>query len=424
MNWSYGEAFERAMVVTGVGVYAGNAGGSAPAHTAVIDYFFNTASPIVPEDPNGAVLLTIDITGGGSVQRNPDRASYSPDETVELTAVPDPGWSFVGWGGAASGSQNPLQVVISENLNITATFEVEDDTTPPALSNISSGAPAASQATISWSTDEPATTWVSYGLTAGYEEGEAGNDVLTTLHAVTLSGLTPDTEYYYRVRSVDAAGNAATSGDLVFTTVAEGGSGGSVIASDEFSASALDTGIWALVDPVGDAGLTMTGTQASLSVPAGVSHDLWTSGNQAPRLLQAAPDSDFEVEVKFDRMASQKFQMQGILVEQDADHYLRFGSYFDGSAVRLFTASLWAGTAQVRGSRVIGGSAPLYMRVKRSGSQWTHSYSFDGINWQSPHTFSFPMTVTAAGVYAGNAGTSPPAFTALIDYFRHVISAP
>jgi hypothetical protein len=107
------------------------------------------------------------------------------------------------------------------NLSVTPLLPMNDGT-PPEISNVKSVF-GTTQATINWSTDEPATSWVSYGPTAGYEEGDAGNDVLTTLHAVTLSGLTPGAEYHYRVRSVDAAGNAATSGDLVFTTAVEGG---------------------------------------------------------------------------------------------------------------------------------------------------------------------------------------------------------
>jgi len=40
------------LVVSSVGVFAGNSenGGESPAHTAVVDYFFNNASPIDPED--------------------------------------------------------------------------------------------------------------------------------------------------------------------------------------------------------------------------------------------------------------------------------------------------------------------------------------------------------------------------------------
>ena len=44
---------------------------------------------------------------------------------VELTATPDAGWSFTGWTGDASGTTNPLQVTVSADLEIGATF-VED----------------------------------------------------------------------------------------------------------------------------------------------------------------------------------------------------------------------------------------------------------------------------------------------------------
>ena len=40
------------MSVTSVGLFGGNftTSGPAPAHTAVFDYFFETATPVVPED--------------------------------------------------------------------------------------------------------------------------------------------------------------------------------------------------------------------------------------------------------------------------------------------------------------------------------------------------------------------------------------
>src|SRR4029450_10301370 len=41
-----------------------------------------------------------------------------------------------------------------------------------------------------------------------------------TSHSVAVSGLSPSTTYHYRVKSKDAAGNLATSGDLTFTTTA------------------------------------------------------------------------------------------------------------------------------------------------------------------------------------------------------------
>jgi hypothetical protein len=48
-DWSVGASFTHQLNVSSVGLYAGNAGG-AQAHTAIIDYFFNTAAPVTPED--------------------------------------------------------------------------------------------------------------------------------------------------------------------------------------------------------------------------------------------------------------------------------------------------------------------------------------------------------------------------------------
>src|SRR5690606_23906533 len=50
-TWTSGGSFTHDMVVRNAGVFAGNHGmTNIPAHTAVVDYFFNTAAPIVPED--------------------------------------------------------------------------------------------------------------------------------------------------------------------------------------------------------------------------------------------------------------------------------------------------------------------------------------------------------------------------------------
>src|SRR5207249_5864576 len=41
---------------------------------------------------------------------------------------------------------------------------------------------------------------------------------LRTVHSVAISGLAESTTYHYRVKSKDAAGNLATSGDAIFVT--------------------------------------------------------------------------------------------------------------------------------------------------------------------------------------------------------------
>ena len=47
--WNDAPTFAHTITVTAVGTYAGNAGNN-PAHTSSVDYFFNTAAPVSPED--------------------------------------------------------------------------------------------------------------------------------------------------------------------------------------------------------------------------------------------------------------------------------------------------------------------------------------------------------------------------------------
>ena len=94
------------------------------------------------------------------------------------------------------------------------------DTTAPSITNIQAGSITQTGATITWATDENATSRVEYGLTSSYgtlsaADGSADN----TRHSVALTGLTAGTTYHFRVLSTDGAFNAGTSGDNSFDTV-------------------------------------------------------------------------------------------------------------------------------------------------------------------------------------------------------------
>ena len=119
-------------------------------------------------------------------------------------------------------------------------------------------------------------------------------------------------------------------------------------SSDEFNSPTLDTARWSFVDPNGSSSVTMTGSQAAISLGAGIGHDLWNGANTAPRLLQAAANADVEVEVKFDSAVDQPYQTQGMMIEQDADDLLRVDVYHDGSGTRLFAASMIGGVSSVK----------------------------------------------------------------------------
>ncbi len=92
------------------------------------------------------------------------------------------------------------------------------DTTPPVISNIQASV-TSSTATISWTTNEPASSWVKYGYSAGnYDQPSVLDSALITSHSQALSGLASNITYHYQVISVDAASNVTSSADQTLTT--------------------------------------------------------------------------------------------------------------------------------------------------------------------------------------------------------------
>jgi hypothetical protein len=96
------------------------------------------------------------------------------------------------------------------------------DVTPPVISRVAAVGVTASTATITWTTDEPASSQVEYGTTGTYGSSTLLDTALVTGHSQGLSGLTGSTLYHYRVLSQDEAGNLATSPDFTFTTAPTG----------------------------------------------------------------------------------------------------------------------------------------------------------------------------------------------------------
>ena len=81
------------------------------------------------------------------------------------------------------------------------------DATPPAVSGVAADAIQSTSAEIRWSTDLPADSQVAYGTSPASLGSATGDPLLRTAHSVVLTGLTPDTLYYYDVLSTDALGH-------------------------------------------------------------------------------------------------------------------------------------------------------------------------------------------------------------------------
>ncbi len=73
----------------------------------------------------GSYALTITFLGDGSIAKSPDQASYLYGTSVELTAVPGLGHQFDHWSGDASGTANPLTLVMNGDRAIVANFAAD-----------------------------------------------------------------------------------------------------------------------------------------------------------------------------------------------------------------------------------------------------------------------------------------------------------
>ena len=93
------------------------------------------------------------------------------------------------------------------------------DTTPPTISQVAVTSVTATSAVVTWTTSEPASSEVDYGLTTGY--GLAATDgKLVTSHSMPLQSpmVIAGTTYHFIVKSADQAGNGAASSDSTFMT--------------------------------------------------------------------------------------------------------------------------------------------------------------------------------------------------------------
>jgi hypothetical protein len=101
------------------------------------------------------------------------------------------------------------------------------DKKAPTIGAVAASVTGATSATVRWTTDEASDSQVDYGVTMLYGGSTPLIQTRSTDHSVALTGLAPGTLYHFRVKSRDAAGNLAASGDLTFKTSGSLSGGGS-----------------------------------------------------------------------------------------------------------------------------------------------------------------------------------------------------
>ena len=91
-------------------------------------------------DPTSPIYnLTVNVIGEGEVDVYPNQTQFYIGNEITLTPIAEPGWTFTGWSGDASGNENPLTVTIEGDTNITANFTQDEYTLSVGVTPASSG---------------------------------------------------------------------------------------------------------------------------------------------------------------------------------------------------------------------------------------------------------------------------------------------
>jgi len=92
-----------------------------------------------------------------------------------------------------------------------------DDTQSPQISETTSGSAGIDNVDITWQTDEFADSALMYGEQSGAYSETVIDALYVKKHSITLTGLTPDATYYYKVSSTDRSDNTSESLEYSFT---------------------------------------------------------------------------------------------------------------------------------------------------------------------------------------------------------------
>lgn len=166
-------------------------------------------------DPQFASATDYHLQSTSPVINAGNPSTYDPDGSrADMGAYP-----FTGTISAPSGGSSNSSTTTTTTSLATSTPSV--DITPPIISSVQKTDITTSSATISWVTDEPASSEIMYGTDPNFIIGTGwGDPTLVMSHSKTFNGLSPNAVYYFKVTSRDVAGNATTSASYTFTTAA------------------------------------------------------------------------------------------------------------------------------------------------------------------------------------------------------------
>ena len=235
---------------------------SHPASNRIIDYYKNGtlqahAVGAVYEPAHTWTTFTL-----GNINGGPDGNYQGSLDEVRISSIARsaPWIKFEYYNNDATDNE------LAWSAEQSAANGFAGDTTAPVLSDVVSSV-TSSTATITWTTDENASSKIQYGTTEalGTLTAETNTGPRVQSHSVSLSALPVCTKYFYRAISRDAAGNTATGSMLNFTTT---GCTNSATVSSQTGSNIVTAG--------GSLSMINGGSGAALTVPASAATNAFT----------------------------------------------------------------------------------------------------------------------------------------------------
>lgn len=178
-------------------------------HSAVINWNTNEASNSV------VVYADQSLTTATTSQTVTSSAMFSA-HSLSLTGLnASTTYYYVAKSADSSGN-----LATSTEKTFTTLSQSVVDITPPVFSNIQTST-ATTTATVTWTTNEPATSYLKYSLDnldTATTTWVLSASALITSHSLTALGLNASSTYYFMLQSVDGSGNTATSTQQTFVT--------------------------------------------------------------------------------------------------------------------------------------------------------------------------------------------------------------
>ena len=175
-------------------------------------------SPTNNQTVSGTITISANVTDNTSVAG----VTFKIDNNNLGNEISTPPYQTTWDTTTVSNGQHTIYVIARDSAGNTSTSSIQVlvqniDTTPPQISNVTVSNITINSAVITWTTNEQADSKVEYGTTLSYGS-EKTDPSFVFNHSITLTGLSQDTVYNFRVSSKDSSGNVATSQNYTFRT--------------------------------------------------------------------------------------------------------------------------------------------------------------------------------------------------------------